>query len=130
MAALELYLIRHGMAAERGDEYPDDSKRPLTSGGTSRARITVIAPPACSGSRSARPHVRAHPPTAQAIRCDHPQPARGPSDPKPAAAEPVAAAATAAAPPGTAAPAELPPDSLLVVVTVVGTLLTFLRRRR
>ena len=35
---LELYLIRHGVAAERGDEYPDDSKRPLTSGGISRLR--------------------------------------------------------------------------------------------
>ena len=38
MATLELYLIRHGVAAERGDEYPDDSKRPLTSGGISRLR--------------------------------------------------------------------------------------------
>src|SRR5688500_8789062 len=35
MATLELYLIRHGVAAERGDEYPDDSKRPLTSHGIS-----------------------------------------------------------------------------------------------
>ena len=33
MATLELYLIRHGLAAERGDDYPDDSKRPLTSKG-------------------------------------------------------------------------------------------------
>lgn len=38
MATLELYLIRHGVAAERGDDYPDDSKRPLTSGGISRLR--------------------------------------------------------------------------------------------
>ena len=38
MPALELYLIRHGVAAERGDEYPDDSKRPLTSAGISRLR--------------------------------------------------------------------------------------------
>jgi phosphohistidine phosphatase len=36
--ALELYLIRHGVAAERGDEFPDDSKRPLTSGGIARLR--------------------------------------------------------------------------------------------
>lgn len=36
MATLELYLIRHGIAAERGDEYPDDSKRPLTSAGIKR----------------------------------------------------------------------------------------------
>jgi phosphohistidine phosphatase len=33
MPVLELYLIRHGLAAERGPEYPDDSKRPLTSRG-------------------------------------------------------------------------------------------------
>ena len=38
MATLELYLIRHGIAAERGEEYPDDSKRPLTSGGLTRLR--------------------------------------------------------------------------------------------
>ena len=33
MAGLELYLIRHGLAAERGPEYPDDSQRPLTDRG-------------------------------------------------------------------------------------------------
>jgi phosphohistidine phosphatase len=38
MATLELYLVRHGIAAERGPEYPDDSKRPLTSNGISRLR--------------------------------------------------------------------------------------------
>ena len=38
MAVLELYLVRHGIAAERGPEYPDDSKRPLTSEGISRFR--------------------------------------------------------------------------------------------
>jgi phosphohistidine phosphatase len=38
MAALELYLIRHGIAAERGEEYPDDSKRPLTADGIARLR--------------------------------------------------------------------------------------------
>ena len=38
MAVLELYLIRHGIAAERGDEYPDDSKRPLTSEGIAALR--------------------------------------------------------------------------------------------
>ena len=35
---LELYLIRHGIAAERGEQYPDDSKRPLTSQGISRLK--------------------------------------------------------------------------------------------
>ena len=38
MATLELYLIRHGIAAERGADYPDDSKRPLTSEGISRLK--------------------------------------------------------------------------------------------
>ena len=38
MATLELYLVRHGVAAERGDEYPDDSKRPLTAEGIARMR--------------------------------------------------------------------------------------------
>ena len=38
MATVELYLIRHGLAAERGDAYPDDSKRPLTSNGIARLR--------------------------------------------------------------------------------------------
>jgi len=38
VATLELYLIRHGVAAERGSDYPDDSKRPLTSDGISRLR--------------------------------------------------------------------------------------------
>jgi phosphohistidine phosphatase len=36
MATLELYLIRHGIAADRGEDYPDDSKRPLTSAGVKR----------------------------------------------------------------------------------------------
>jgi phosphohistidine phosphatase len=38
MAMLELYLIRHGVAAERGKEWPDDSKRPLTPEGLVRLR--------------------------------------------------------------------------------------------
>jgi phosphohistidine phosphatase len=38
MAMLELYLIRHGVAAERGKEWPDDSKRPLTPDGITRLR--------------------------------------------------------------------------------------------
>jgi phosphohistidine phosphatase len=38
MATLELYLIRHGLAADRGEEYPDDSKRPLTSEGIAALR--------------------------------------------------------------------------------------------
>jgi phosphohistidine phosphatase len=38
MAMLELYLIRHGVAAERGPEFPDDSRRPLTSRGIAALR--------------------------------------------------------------------------------------------
>jgi phosphohistidine phosphatase len=38
MATLELYLIRHGIAADRGPDYPDDSKRPLTSRGIAEVR--------------------------------------------------------------------------------------------
>ena len=34
----ELYLIRHGVAAERGDNYPDDGKRPLTNEGVQKLR--------------------------------------------------------------------------------------------
>jgi phosphohistidine phosphatase len=36
MATLELYLVRHGIAAVRGEDYPDDSKRPLTNAGIKR----------------------------------------------------------------------------------------------
>lgn len=39
--AAELYLIRHGLAEERGDAWPDDTKRPLTGEGTSRLRKAV-----------------------------------------------------------------------------------------
>jgi phosphohistidine phosphatase len=34
----ELYLIRHGLAEDRGDAWPDDAKRPLTEDGMSRLR--------------------------------------------------------------------------------------------
>jgi phosphohistidine phosphatase len=34
----ELYLVRHGVAEERGDAWPDDAKRPLTAQGTTRFR--------------------------------------------------------------------------------------------
>lgn len=36
-----LYLVRHAIAAERGDAWPDDDKRPLTSKGISRMREVV-----------------------------------------------------------------------------------------
>ena len=31
-----LYLVRHAIAAERGEDWPDDDKRPLTARGVSR----------------------------------------------------------------------------------------------
>jgi len=35
---IQLYLIRHGLAGERGEAWPDDSKRPLTPEGVARLR--------------------------------------------------------------------------------------------
>ena len=35
---VELYLIRHGLAAERGENFPDDTKRPLTNDGVQKLR--------------------------------------------------------------------------------------------
>lgn len=43
MATLELYLIRHGVAEERGKDYPDDSKRPLTADGITRLKKAAKA---------------------------------------------------------------------------------------
>ena len=40
-AILELYLIRHAIAAERGPKYPDDRKRPLTPDGIKRFKEGV-----------------------------------------------------------------------------------------
>ena len=37
----ELYLIRHAIAAERGGEWPDDTKRPLTERGMNRFKDAV-----------------------------------------------------------------------------------------
>jgi phosphohistidine phosphatase len=34
----EIYLIRHGLAEERSEAWPDDAKRPLTEQGMSRLR--------------------------------------------------------------------------------------------
>lgn len=36
--AHELYLIRHGVAEDRGEAWPDDAKRPLTDRGIARLR--------------------------------------------------------------------------------------------
>ena len=37
----ELYFVRHGLAEDRGDAWPDDAKRPLTDEGMSRMRKSV-----------------------------------------------------------------------------------------
>src|ERR1700752_1350345 len=38
---IELYLVRHAVAAERGPNYPDDRERPLTSEGIARFKQVV-----------------------------------------------------------------------------------------
>jgi len=35
-ATIEIYLVRHGLAAERGPKYPDDRLRPLTPAGVKK----------------------------------------------------------------------------------------------
>jgi phosphohistidine phosphatase len=37
----ELYLVRHAVAAERGEDWPDDDKRPLTERGIARFNESV-----------------------------------------------------------------------------------------
>ncbi len=39
--SLELYLVRHAVAALRGPDYPDDADRPLTDDGSARFRRAV-----------------------------------------------------------------------------------------
>ena len=36
-----LYLVRHAIAAERGEDWPDDDKRPLTARGVARFKESV-----------------------------------------------------------------------------------------
>jgi phosphohistidine phosphatase len=36
MSSCELYLVRHAIAADRGEAWPDDTKRPLTARGINR----------------------------------------------------------------------------------------------
>jgi phosphohistidine phosphatase len=40
-APCALYLVRHAIAAERGEDWPDDDKRPLTERGISRFKDSV-----------------------------------------------------------------------------------------
>lgn len=37
-----IYLVRHGLAAEQGPEFPNDDDRPLTSEGIQRMRVQVL----------------------------------------------------------------------------------------
>lgn len=41
--AVELYIVRHAIAAERGPDWPDDTKRPLTDRGIDRFKEVVAA---------------------------------------------------------------------------------------
>jgi phosphohistidine phosphatase len=41
MPPSEIYLVRHAIAAERGEDWPDDTKRPLTERGISRFKESV-----------------------------------------------------------------------------------------
>lgn len=41
MPPFELYIVRHAIASERGPEWPDDGKRPLTERGVARFRQAV-----------------------------------------------------------------------------------------
>lgn len=43
MPSCELYIVRHAIAAERGDEWPDDTKRPLTTRGINRFKEGLAA---------------------------------------------------------------------------------------
>jgi len=40
-AGYALYLVRHAVAAARGDKWPDDTKRPLTHKGMAKMRLAV-----------------------------------------------------------------------------------------
>jgi phosphohistidine phosphatase len=37
----DLYLVRHAIAAERGEDWPDDDKRPLTARGVARFKESL-----------------------------------------------------------------------------------------
>jgi len=41
MPSCEIYIVRHAIAAERGEAWPDDSKRPLTTRGVHRFRDSL-----------------------------------------------------------------------------------------
>jgi len=42
MPPCELYIVRHAIAADRGDDWPDDDKRPLTEKGVVRFKDELV----------------------------------------------------------------------------------------
>ena len=54
MEPCDLYLVRHAIAAERGEEWPDDSKRPLTETGITRFKEAVEGLASFAEKRAAR----------------------------------------------------------------------------
>ena len=42
MAEYQLYLVRHGVAEERGEAWPDDAKRPLTGNGATLDKDALL----------------------------------------------------------------------------------------
>lgn len=48
---LSVYLVRHAIAAERGEAFPDDTVRPLTRKGRARMRLAV------AGLRTLKPGI-------------------------------------------------------------------------
>ena len=42
MASTFIYLVRHGLAAEQGPDYPNDDDRPLTDEGIARLRTQAL----------------------------------------------------------------------------------------
>jgi len=41
VADISLFLVRHAIAADRGDDWPDDAKRPVTSDGAAKMRRAI-----------------------------------------------------------------------------------------
>ena len=41
MEPCDIYIVRHAIAADRGEEWPDDTKRPLTDAGITRFKEAV-----------------------------------------------------------------------------------------
>src|SRR4026207_232721 len=91
MPPSEIYLVRHAIAAERGDDWPDDTKRPLTEEGISRFKEAVGGLKALDATIEeifTRPPVPARPRAAprEAPPPRRPPPPRPPRPPPPAAA--------------------------------------------